>query len=73
MDYRQFRNYISRLEKYTGCRQLDRAPIINNCYPGAFNLSFGEYFIKNEFGKYQFFDHDFIYSSICSTFNNLII
>jgi hypothetical protein len=66
MDYPQLREIIKKWEKFPGCIQIPRIPIINKGYPGTFNLSFTEGPFMDEFGQYQDFDHDFIFSTIQS-------
>ncbi len=64
MTYQEFREKIINLPKYPGCKTIERCPLVTPGFPGAFNMSFGEDPILKEFGKYQFFDHDAIFSTI---------
>ncbi len=64
--YKELRERVQGLKKYKGCIKIDRSPLINECYPGQFNLSFTEYPWIREFGKYFGFDHDYVFSTIQS-------
>lgn len=64
MEYSDFRQKIIELERYEGCVKIDRCPLINPGFPGSFNMSFGEDAILKEYGRYQFFDHNYIFSTI---------
>lgn len=64
MEYQELRKKLKHLKKYPGCKLIPRCPLVNPGFPGTFNISFGEDPILKEFGKYQFFDHDAVFSTI---------
>lgn len=64
MEYQDFREKIKNLNKYKGCITAERCPLVNLGFPGSFNMSFGEHSMLKEYGKYQFFDHDYVFSAI---------
>jgi len=62
--YKELREKLTNIEKYKDCKKIARCPLIHDGFPGTFNLSFVEYDLLKEFGKYQYFDHDFSFSTI---------
>ncbi len=66
MEYKTLREMVQNHPKYEGCVEVDRAPLINDGFPGTFNLSFTEYHWLREYGKLVDFTHDFVFSTIQS-------
>lgn len=64
--YADLRKKVQNMEKFTGCVKIDKPPVINNGFPGQFNLSFTEQPWLDEYGKYIDFDHNYIFSTIPS-------
>jgi hypothetical protein len=64
--YSMLRTDLQNRDKFGGCIKVERAPLIHEGFPGAFNLSFTEYHWLKEYGKYIDFDHDFIFSTVQS-------
>ncbi len=64
--YEELRNILKNEGKYPKCQKIQRCPLIHKGFPGTFNLSFTEYDVLREFGRYTNFDRDFIFSTIQS-------
>lgn len=71
--YKELREKVTNAQKYPGCIKIDRSPLINECYPGKFNLSFTEYPWIKRFGRYMNFDSDYIFSTVqsCIRWNDI--
>lgn len=66
MKYQELREKVKNHPKYEGCVEVARAPLINEGFPGTFNLSFTEYDWLREYGRYVDFDHDYVFSTVQS-------
>jgi hypothetical protein len=64
--YNDLREIVQHEEKYAGCRNVARAPLIHEGFKGTFNLSFTEYDYMREFGNLSSFDKDYTFSTIQS-------
>lgn len=64
MNYYELRELLESYPKYQSATKVVKAPIINDAYPGQFNLSFTESLWLKEFGNYLDFEHDYIFSLI---------
>jgi len=65
--YAELRKEVQTMNKITGCVKIERPLIINEAFPGQFNLSFTEQPMLDEYGaNYLNFDHDFVFSTIPS-------
>ncbi len=66
LTYKQLRNKLENNNKIKDCVKIKKPPIINDGFPGQFNLSFTEHPLLKEYGKYIDFDHNYIFSTIVS-------
>ncbi|MFZ5954806.1 MAG: hypothetical protein ACOYT4_00085 [Nanoarchaeota archaeon] len=66
ISYKELRMKLQNMPKLKGCVNIERSPIINEGFPGQFNLSFTELPLLKEYGRYTDFDHDYIFSTIMS-------
>ena len=57
-NYQELRDMLKKHPKYPGTIEVARSPLINDGFPGTFNLSMGEQPMLDEFGRYQYFDRD---------------
>lgn len=64
MNYKDLRKKLKNLEKYPNCEIVPRSPLVHEGFLGTFNISFGEDLMLKEFGGYQFFNHDAVFSTI---------
>jgi hypothetical protein len=64
MDYYTLRQKIRDYPKFSSVKHYKNYPIVNEAYPGQFNLSFTETIWLKEFGNYLDFDKDLIFSLI---------
>jgi len=64
--YKKLRIFLANSEKYSKCKKYKRAPLVHEGFRGTFNLSFTEYDMFREFGGYENFTHDQIFSTIQS-------
>mgnify|MGYP001569118535 CR=1 FL=1 len=71
--YKSLRDKLQSLEKYEGCVSIARPPVINEGFPGQFNVSFAEHPWLVEHGKYMDFDNDYVFSTIpsCIRWNDI--
>ncbi|MEK6884848.1 MAG: hypothetical protein AABY22_34770, partial [Nanoarchaeota archaeon] len=71
--YKGLRDSIQNLEKIEECVKIERPPVINEGYPGQFNVSFTEYPWLIEHGKYMDFDHAYVFSTVpsCIRWNDI--
>jgi hypothetical protein len=73
VNYYDLRCEVEGLEKIAGCKRIERPPLINNGFPGQFNLSFTEQPWLDEYGSYIDFNHDYIFSTTpsCIRFSDM--
>jgi len=64
MDYFNLRKESMKLEPEF--EVVQRPPLINKAYHGNFNVSFGEYYMIEKWGRYQYFDSDWNIKGIAS-------
>ena len=71
--YKSLRDKLQNLEKYEGCVKIDRPPVINEGFPGQFNVSFTEHPWLKEHGRYLDFDHDYVFTTVpsCIRWNDI--
>lgn len=73
MTYQDLRKKLKNFKKYPNCKSIERSPLVNPGFHGTFNMSFSEDFLLKEFGGYQYYDHDAVFSMIqkCIRHNDL--
>lgn len=71
--YEELREKVKNLEKFPGCVNIARPPVVNDGFPGQFNYSFTEQPWLNEYGRYNDFNHDYVFSAIpvCIRYNDI--
>jgi len=66
MQYQQLRERVKNWEKYPGCVNINRSPLLNPAYPGSFNLSFAEEPWVMKYKRFFDFNHNYHFSTIQS-------
>lgn len=61
---KEFRTIIKNLPRVKGTKQYPNYSVVNEGFPGKFNLSFTEAEMLDEFNSYIDINHDLIYSKI---------
>lgn len=61
---KQLRKIIEKLPRAKGTENFHNYSVVNEGFPGKFNLSFTEPEMLDEFGSYLDFSHDLIYSKV---------
>lgn len=64
LDMCTLRGLISSIRGFHDCLRIEPAGLVNNGFPGTFNISFSEPEHLATFGQYLNYDRDFIYSKI---------
>jgi len=68
---KQLRKIIENLPKVKGTKKVSNYSVVNDGFPGKFNLSFTEAEMLDEFNSYLNFPHDLIYSKIQPCIRNI--
>lgn len=68
---KQLRKIIEKLPRVKGTKKFPNYSVVNEGYPGKFNLSFTEAEMLDEFDSYLNFSHDLIYSKIQHCIRNI--
>lgn len=68
---KQLRKIIENLPKVKGTKKVSNYSVVNDGFPGKFNLSFTEAEMLDEFNSYLNFSHDLIYSKIQPCIRNI--
>ena len=68
---KQLRKIIENLPKVKGTKKVSNYSVVNDGFPGKFNLSFTEAEMLEEFNSYLNFSHDLIYSKIQPCIRNI--
>jgi len=68
---KELRKIIEKLPRVKGTKNFPNYSVVNEGFPGKFNLSFTEAEMLDEFNSYLSFSHDLIYSKIQPCIRNL--
>jgi len=68
---KQLRKIIEKLPRVKGTKKFHNYSVVNDGFPGKFNLSFTEPEMLDEFDSYINFSHDLIYSKIQPYIRNI--
>lgn len=64
--YSELRKKFTKWPKYSGCRTVQRAPLMTPGFPGSFNMSSTEHHWLKEYGGYVDWNHDYVFSTVQS-------
>lgn len=71
MKNKELRKILANLPRYPGTKKYKNYSVVNEGFPGKFNLSFTEPEMLDEFNSYLNIEHDLIYSKIQPCIRNI--